>query len=131
MSRAVRLVVVSSMVALGLGAAAWAASPIKNGIYQDGVRGVIVGVHATNSVHAFNVDCRGKRWVAQRFIPITSRGTFSYSGPDFLAKNGRRTSTTGTMTASGRFRTSRVVVGRFAAGGCSGRYSATFSYSLR
>ncbi len=130
MSRAVRSVVVTSMVALGFVAVALAASPVKNGVYEDGVRGVIVGVHATNSVHAFNVDCHGKRWVAQRFIPIT-RGAFSYSGPDFLVKNGRRTSTTGTMTASGRFRTSRLIVGRFAAGGCSGRYGATFSYVRR
>jgi hypothetical protein len=94
------------------------------------VRGVIVGMHATNSIHAFNVDCHGKTWVAQRFIPITSRGTFSYKGPDFLARNGRRTSTTGTMTASGTFKTSRMIVGRFGAGGCSGRYTATYSYSL-
>ncbi len=131
MARGVRSVIATSMVSLGVVAVAWAATPVKNGVYQDGVSGIVVGVHATNSIHAFNVNCHGKTWVAQRFIPITSRGAFSYSGPDFLAKNGRRTSTTGTMTASGRFRTSRVIVGRFAAGGCSGRYIATFSYSLR
>jgi hypothetical protein len=116
------------MAFLGFVAVAWAAAPVKNGVYQDGVRGVIVGVHATNSIHAFNVDCHGKTWVAQSFIPVTSRGAFSYRGPDFVAKNGHRTSTTGTMTATGTFRTSRLIVGRFAAGGCSGSYSATFSY---
>jgi hypothetical protein len=119
------------MVSLGLVAAAWAARPVKNGVYQDGVRGVIVGVNGASSIGAFNVECRGRTWVARRFIPITSRGAFSYGAPDFLAKNGHKTSTTGMMTASGRFQTSRVVVGRFAAGGCSGRYSATFSYSAR
>ena len=112
-------------------AVALAATPVKDGVYQDGARGIIVGVHATNSIHAFNVDCHGKRWVAQQFIRITSRGAFSYRGPDFLFKNGHKTTPMGTMTASGGFRTSRLIVGRFAAGGCSGRYSATFSYSLR
>ena len=103
--------------------------PAKNGVYQDGVRGVILGLKGTNSIHAFNVDCHGKTWVAQQFIPITSKGAFTYSGADFLVKNGHRTSTRGTMTASGTFRKSRLVVGRFAAGGCAGHYTATFSYS--
>jgi hypothetical protein len=131
MSRTIRSVVVIGTVSLGLTAVALAATPVKNGVYEDGVRGVIVGVHATNSIHAFNVRCHGKTWVAQRFIPIMSRGAFSYSGPDFVARNGHKTSTTGTMTASGRFKTRRLVVGRFSVGGCSGRYSATFSYSSR
>ena len=131
MSRAVRSVVAWSVVSLGFVAVVSAATPVKNGVYEDGVRGILVGVHATNSVHAFNVDCHGKPWVAQRFIPITSGGAFSYSGPDFLTRNGHKTSTTGTMTASGRFKTSRLIAGRFAAGGCSGPYSATFSYSFR
>src|SRR5947208_15507987 len=100
MSRAVRTVVVSCVVSLGCAAMALAATPVKNGVYQDGVRGVIVGLHAKNSVHAFNVDCHGRTWVAQRFIPVTARGTFSYSGPDFLVKNRHKTSTTGKMQAS-------------------------------
>jgi hypothetical protein len=129
MSRAIRLVVISSMVALGLAAVAWADRPVKNGVYQDGVRGVIVGVHATNSIHAFNVTCHGRTWVAQQFIPVTSRGTFSYTVADFLVRNRHRTRTTGKMTASGRFKTSQLIVGRFSAGRCAGRYSATFSYA--
>jgi len=131
MHRAVKMVAGSTVVSLGMVAGALAATPVKNGVYEDGARGVIAGLHATNSIHALNVECHGKTWVAQRFIPVTSHGAFSYSGPDFLAKNGRRTTTTGTMTASGRFKTSRMIVGRFAAGGCSGRYTATFSYSTR
>jgi hypothetical protein len=131
MSRTVRSVVVASLVSLGSGAAAWAATPAKNGVYQDGVKGIIVGVHGTSSIHAFDVACHGRTWVAQRFIPVMSRGGFSYRGPAFLVKNRHRTSTMGTITASGRFRTSRLIVGRFAAPGCSGRYSATFSYSRR
>ena len=131
MSRAVRAVAISGAVLAGSVAVASAATPVKNGVYQDGVRGVIVGVHGGNSIHAFNVTCHGKTWVAQQFIPITSRGAFSYRGPDFLVKNRHKTTTTGTMTVSGRFKTSRLVLGRFAAGGCSGGYGATFSYSLR
>ncbi|HLY50444.1 MAG TPA: hypothetical protein VKR21_14730 [Solirubrobacteraceae bacterium] len=131
MSRVVKLVVASTVASVGFVAAATAATPVKNGVYADGATGVIVGVHATNSIHAFNVTCHKRTWVAQQFITITSRGAFSYNGADFLAKNGRRTSTTGTMTASGRFKTSRLIVGRFSAGGCSGRFSATFSYSVR
>jgi hypothetical protein len=131
MSRVVKLVVASGLASVGFVAAAAAATPVKNGVYVDGAAGVIVGVHATNSIHAFNVACHKRTWVAQQFIPIRTRGAFSYSGADFLAKNGRRTSTTGTMTANGRFKTSRLIVGRFSAGGCSGRFSATFSYSLR
>jgi hypothetical protein len=125
-----RSVVASSVVALGFVAVASAATPVKNGVYYDGFRGITIGLHGTNSIHGFNVLCHGRTWVAQRFIPIKSGGVFSYSGPAWLAKNGRRTGTTGTMTASGNVRTRRLIVGRFAAGGCSGRYSATFVYSL-
>jgi hypothetical protein len=130
-SRAARLGILASAVSLGFAAVALAATPVKNGVYQDGSQGVIVGVHGTNSIHAFNVDCHGKTWVARRFIPINSRGAFSYTGPDFRVKGGHKTGTTGTMTASGRFKTRQLIVGRFAAGGCSRSYSATFSYSLR
>lgn len=128
MSRVARLVTLSGVVSLVSVAAALAATPVSNGVFEDGVHGIIVGVHASNSIHAFNVDCHGKTWVAQRFIPVTSRGAFSYRGPDFLVKNRHKTSTTGTMTASGRFTRPRLLVGHFAAGGCSGRFSATFSY---
>jgi hypothetical protein len=131
MSRVAKLAAAASVVSLGVVAAAGAATPVKNGVYEDGVAAVIVGVHATDAIHAFDVACHGKTWVARQFIPVTSRGTFTYSGPDFLAKHGRRTSTTGAMTASGRFKSARLIVGRYSAGGCSGRYSATLSYSLR
>lgn len=118
------------MALLGIAAVAWAAKPVKNGVYQDGVHGVIVGVKGTNLIHAFNVDCHGKTWVAQQFIPITSKGTLTYSGSDWLAgKNGHRTSTTGTMTVSGKFKNSRLIVGRYSVIGCSGHFSASFSYS--
>ena len=129
MHRALRSIAISSVVSLGVAATALAAAPVTNGVYLDSPHGIIVGVQGTNSIHAFDVACHGRTWVAQKWIPIARGGSFSYSGPDFLAKGGHRTSTTGTMKASGTFKTSRLIAGQFAAGGCSGRYSATFSYS--
>ena len=127
MSRRIGAVVASVLVALVFVAAALAATPIRNGVYDDGVHGVIVAFKDGNkTIKGLNVTCHGKVWVATKFITVKS-GKFSYSGPDFVAKNGRKTNKTGSMTASGTFKSSRLVTGKARAGGCSTRYSATFA----
>jgi hypothetical protein len=114
-------------VALVFVAAAIAATPARNGVYEDSTHGVIVAFKGGNNpIKGLNVTCHGKVWVATNFITVKS-GKFSYSGPDFLAKNGRKTKKTGTMTASGTFKSSKLVTGRARAGGCSTSYSASLT----
>ena len=125
MSRKFGAITASVVGALTFAGGAVAATPINNGVYDDSVHGVIVALHGKNSIHAFNVVCRGKTWVATMFIPVKAGGKFSYKGPDFLAKHGHKTKTTGSMTASGTFKTSRVITGSASAGGCKVRFRAT------
>lgn len=124
MFRVLRAAVVSVLGTLTLVSVAMAATPVSNGVYANSGQSVIVALRGSASIHAFDVTCHAKTWVAKMFIPVRS-GRFSYRGPDLLAKNGRMTKTAGSMTASGVFETSRLIVGRASAGGCSVSYRAT------
>jgi hypothetical protein len=126
MTRWLRPVLVSMIATLMFVAVALAATPVKNSVYTDSVHGVTVAVTGTTSIHAFDVTCHGKTWIAKRFITVKG-STFSYNGPSVLTKNGKATTTTGTMSASGRFKTSHSLTGRFSSGRCSGSYSAVYA----
>jgi hypothetical protein len=124
MSRKLGAVIGSMLAVLILAAAAVAASPISNGVYTDGPHGVTIGLAGRSSIHAFDVQCGRKTWVAFGFIPVNAGGHFSYNGPDVLARNGRLTKTKGTMTLTGRFKTSKLAIGFASAGGCGTNFRA-------
>jgi hypothetical protein len=122
-----RAAIASALAALIFSAAAVAATPINNGVYEDGPHGIIVALKGQFLIHGFNVTCHGKTWVARMLIGVHFGGTFSYRGADLLARNGHLTKTTGSMTASGVFKTRNLVVGRASAGGCTTSYRAVFT----
>jgi hypothetical protein len=103
---------------------AMAATPVSNGVYDDPATNVIVAMEGKSTIHGLDIVCHGKTWVATRLITVKG-GKFSYKGPDFLAKNRHKTKTTGSMTASGVFKTSHLVTGSLSAGGCKVHYKAS------
>jgi hypothetical protein len=124
MTRILRAAIATVLAALIFAAAAVAAIPVNNGLYDDGAHGVLISLKGQFLIHGFDMKCHGKTWVARALIGIHRDGTFSYRGTGRLAKGGHITSTSTSMSVSGAFTSSRRVTGRASAGGCHASYSA-------
>lgn len=124
MTRVLRAAIATVLAALIFAAAAVAAVPVNNGVYDDAGSGIIIGMKGQFLIHGFDMSCHGKTWVARALIGVHGDGTFSYTGTGRLAKNGHLTTTSTPMSLSGAFRTSQHVTGRASVAGCHASYSA-------
>jgi hypothetical protein len=110
-----------------LGSVALAATPVKNGLYNDKTHHVLVALAGTNVVTP-QVICHGQHYYPSHGLFLKSGGRFSYSGKAYKANGPQHppAPTKTNMSVSGTFKTAHLVTGKAKVGGCTVQYSAKY-----